>query len=74
MRLSAEELEAALANFRGEFAQRPPAVSAKKVDGRRSYELARKNIAVELERSKFDKYGNVKEWVIEFPQVGLRVL
>ena len=32
------------------------------------------DIAVELERSKVDKYGNVKEWVIEFPQVGLRVL
>jgi len=46
--LTAEELEAALEPFRGEFAQRPPAVSAKKVEGRRSYELARKNIAVEL--------------------------
>jgi tRNA pseudouridine55 synthase len=46
--LTAEEVEAALKPFRGEFAQRPPAVSAKKVDGRRSYELARKNIAVEL--------------------------
>jgi tRNA pseudouridine55 synthase len=48
VRLTAEEVEAALEPFRGEFAQRPPAVSAKKVDGRRSYELARKNIAVEL--------------------------
>src|ERR1035438_2334847 len=46
--LTTGELEAALEPFRGEFAQRPPAVSAKKVDGRRSYELARKNIAVEL--------------------------
>jgi tRNA pseudouridine55 synthase len=49
VRLTAEELEPALEKFRGQFAQRPPAVSAKKVDGRRSYELARKNIAVELE-------------------------
>jgi tRNA pseudouridine55 synthase len=46
--LSAEVLEAALGPFRGEIAQRPPAVSAKKVEGRRSYELARRNIAVEL--------------------------
>ena len=46
--LTAEELETALGAFRGEIAQRPPAVSAKKVEGRRSYELARKNIAVEL--------------------------
>jgi tRNA pseudouridine55 synthase len=46
--LTTGELEAALEPFRGESAQRPPAVSAKKVEGRRSYELARKNIAVEL--------------------------
>ncbi len=46
--LTADVLEAALDPFRGEFEQRPPAVSAKKVQGRRAYELARKNIAVEL--------------------------
>lgn len=32
------------------------------------------DIAVELERSKCETYGNVKDWVIEFPQLGLRVL
>ena len=48
VQLTADELEPALDKFRGEFLQRPPAVSAKKVDGRRSYELARKHIAVEL--------------------------
>jgi tRNA pseudouridine55 synthase len=47
--LDAAELEHALEKFRGEFAQAPPPVSAKKVDGRRAYELARKAIAVELE-------------------------
>ena len=36
--------------------QRPPPVSAKKVDGRRAYELARKNIAVELEPVKVHIY------------------
>jgi tRNA pseudouridine55 synthase len=41
-------LEAALDQFRGEFMQVPPPVSAKKVDGRRAYELARKAVAVEL--------------------------
>jgi tRNA pseudouridine55 synthase len=46
--LTAAELEAALVPFRGEIEQRPPAVSAKKVEGRRSYELARHNIAVDL--------------------------
>src|SRR5689334_10933173 len=48
VQLSAAQLESAMEAFRGEIEQRPPAVSAKKVDGRRSYELARQNIAVEL--------------------------
>jgi tRNA pseudouridine55 synthase len=42
------ELERHLEKFRGRFMQTPPPVSAKKVDGRRAYELARKDIAVEL--------------------------
>jgi tRNA pseudouridine55 synthase len=46
--LDAGELEQALAKFRGEFAQTPPPVSAKKVEGKRAYELARKAVAVEL--------------------------
>jgi tRNA pseudouridine55 synthase len=37
-----EQFEAALEKFRGEFAQTPPAYSAKNIDGERSYELARK--------------------------------
>jgi tRNA pseudouridine55 synthase len=37
-----------LDRFRGAFLQTPPPVSAKKVDGRKAYELARKNIHVEL--------------------------
>ena len=44
-----EEVERALEQFRGEFMQAPPPVSAKKVEGRRAYELARKSMAVELE-------------------------
>jgi tRNA pseudouridine55 synthase len=37
-----------LERFRGDLLQRPPAFSAKKVRGRRSYELARRDQAVEL--------------------------
>lgn len=48
VRLDADSLESALERFRGEFLQTPPPVSAKKVDGRRAYELARKAVAVEL--------------------------
>jgi tRNA pseudouridine55 synthase len=36
-----ERIEQALDAFRGTFAQQPPAFSAKKIDGRRSYRLAR---------------------------------
>src|SRR6185503_6742671 len=42
-------LEAAMEPFRGPILQTPPPVSAKKVDGKRAYELARASIAVELE-------------------------
>jgi tRNA pseudouridine55 synthase len=45
----AEEVEHLLEQFRGEFLQTPPPVSAKKVDGKRAYELARKSLPVELE-------------------------
>jgi tRNA pseudouridine55 synthase len=56
VQLTAEVLEEALAPFRGETEQRPPAVSAKKVAGRRSYELARENVAVELAPVKIHVY------------------
>ena len=48
VQVTAEQLDAAMEAFRGEIEQIPPAVSAKKIDGRRAYEMARQNIAVEL--------------------------
>lgn len=39
---STAEIHAALARFRGTFSQQPPAYSAKKIAGQRSYALARK--------------------------------
>jgi tRNA pseudouridine55 synthase len=51
-----EALEAALERSRGEFLQTPPPVSAKKVEGRRAYELARQSVAVELEPVKVHVY------------------
>jgi tRNA pseudouridine55 synthase len=36
-----ERIEEALGRFRGTFAQQPPAFSAKKIEGKRSYRLAR---------------------------------
>src|SRR5438128_485051 len=46
--LDPETIEPYLQRFRGKLLQTPPPVSAKKVAGRPAYELARKNIAVEL--------------------------
>src|SRR5215467_4100553 len=51
-----DELEKHLESFRGEFLQTPPAVSAKKVEGKRAYELARRNVAVALEPVKVHVY------------------
>jgi len=49
-------LERALERFRGEFLQTPPPVSAKKVEGRRAYQLARESVAVELEPVPVEVY------------------
>ena len=56
---------------RGEILQVPPAVSAKKVDGKRAYELARKNIAVELEPVKVHIY-ELTVLLIDGPLVKMR--
>lgn len=48
LRPTPEEIEAALGAFRGDIRQRPPAVSAVKVDGRRAYALSRAGETPEL--------------------------
>ena len=45
---TADAIEAALERFRGTIEQRPPLVSAIKVDGERGYDLARKGSTMEL--------------------------
>jgi len=42
-------IEEAVAEFRGTHAQQPPAFSAKKIDGDRAYDLARRNAPVQLQ-------------------------
>ena len=54
--IDAAELEARLAQFRGEIRQVPPAVSAKKVDGVRAYKLARRQVSFELEPIQVQVY------------------
>jgi tRNA pseudouridine55 synthase len=46
---SRADIERALDEFRGTFLQQPPVYSAKKVDGRRSYAVARANARLNLE-------------------------
>jgi len=62
---SREALVAALRSFEGEQLQVPPAYSAKKVGGRRAYELARRDEPVEIDpvpvrvsRIELLEYGN----------------
>ena len=50
------QLEALLERFRGEILQTPPPVSAKKIDGKRAYELARQSVAVALEPARVSVY------------------
>jgi tRNA pseudouridine55 synthase len=50
--LTADNLEKVLAKFRGEIEQTPPMYSAKKIAGKKLYELARKGIQVERQPVK----------------------
>ncbi len=52
------DIEAALPQLTGEIDQVPPAFSAKRIDGRRAYDLARSGAAVELAPARI----TVHEW------------
>lgn len=55
--VTTEQLEPILARFRGPISQVPPAVSAKKIGGQKAYELARKNLPVELKPVDVEIYA-----------------
>jgi tRNA pseudouridine55 synthase len=63
VQLDAARLEQLLERFRGEFLQAPPPVSAKKVEGKRAYELARNNVTVRLEPVMIQVYELTLEGV-----------
>lgn len=70
--LTAASIEAATSKFTGEIDQVPPSYSAKKVDGVRSYELARKGEAQTLEARRV----TVHEFTIldvEWPRATFRI-
>jgi tRNA pseudouridine55 synthase len=54
--ISIEEIETALNDFRGEIMQTPPMFSAKKVEGKKLYELARKGIEIERKAVRIMNY------------------
>ena len=54
--VSVDEIERVLKDFRGEIEQTPPMYSAKKVDGKKLYELARKGIEIERKPVKVTIY------------------
>lgn len=72
VRLEPDDLDPYLEQFRGEFLQVPPAVSAKKVAGRRAYELAREAVAVELPPVAVQVY-ELTVLAIDGPDVRIRV-
>ncbi len=54
--ISENEIENALNYFRGEIEQTPPMYSAKKVDGKKLYELARQGIEIERKAVRITNY------------------
>ena len=54
--VSAGEIEDVLKDFRGEITQTPPMYSAKKIDGKKLYELARQGVEIERKASKVNIY------------------
>ena len=53
--ITEEQIEEALKQFEGTVEQVPPIYSAKKVNGRRAYEMARKGEEVKLEPKEIDE-------------------
>lgn len=66
------ELEQILKKFTGNILQTPPAFSAKKVGGKRAYELARQKTKFELEAKEITIY-NLELTGFEFPKFELLV-
>ncbi len=61
--ITEEQIVEALKQFEGTVEQVPPAYSAKKVNGRRAYEMARKGEEFELEPKEIDVYHlELLEW------------
>lgn len=66
-KVSRQELETALNDFRGKIWQVPPAFSAKKIAGRKAYHLARKGIQVDMPPREVTTYSlQLKDFCFPF--------
>jgi tRNA pseudouridine55 synthase len=76
MPVSREDVEGVLDRFRGEIVQVPPMVSARKVEGRRLYELAREGKVVEREARPvtIDGISIVEFAPSDYPEVELKIV
>ncbi|MBI3318559.1 MAG: tRNA pseudouridine(55) synthase TruB [Candidatus Omnitrophica bacterium] len=70
--LSREKIEEVCLTFQGEVDQTVPAYSAVRIQGRRSYELARAGVAVPP-RTRRVRIEEIKVFSIRLPEVGLEV-
>lgn len=71
--LSQTDWENVLANFRGEILQTPPMYSAKKIEGKKLYELARKGIEIERKAVNVTIYKLELLDQIQNPQSAIRI-
>ena len=67
-----EYIKAAIDRFVGGYEQTPPMYSAKKVDGKKLYELARSGVTVER-KSTFVKIDSIDILSVDIPHVTIRV-
>jgi len=70
--LTKDILEQTALTFLGEQLQTPPVFSAKKIDGKRAYESARKGEAVEMRKSAIN-IANVSIDTTRFPEVDFEI-
>ncbi len=69
---SLEEVKKVIQQFKGEIWQRPPLFSAKKVKGKKLYQLARKGIKIEPKKQKIKIY-KIEIIKYNFPLLELKI-
>jgi len=67
-----ESLQAAVKKLSGSYEQIPPVFSAKKIDGKRAYEYARKDIEVEI-KPRLINISGFEITAIRFPEIDFRI-